>query len=244
MRYFSSQIIDSQPDLLQSSYNLRYQVYCLERSFLTASDYPDLYENDEFDPYSFHLGTVNLQGRLVGTARLIQPSVLGLPMYHACEIYPEAKARVNSIAKIAEVSRLCVSRHYHRRANDGFFGEPRIGTSTDRKTEVTVEQRSNPLLVISLYKAIYQTSKRAGITHLLAATEKSLLRLLFRYRFPFHAIGPEVDYFGPVTPYLLELRELDKRLILHQSPIMEEFLDGLEPAFWPPEIFANDGRPK
>jgi N-acyl amino acid synthase of PEP-CTERM/exosortase system len=233
MRYFKSELIDTKPDLLQNSYNLRYQVYCMERSFLPKDDYPEESETDKYDPYSFHLGAVNLEDSLVGTSRLVQPSGLGLPMYDACELFTDAKQHLKSVSNVAEISRLCVSRSYRRRSNDGYFGEPRLDSSGQPEVHVAVEHRGNPLLVVSLYKAIYQTAKRAGITHLLAATEKSLQRLLSRYRFPFHAIGPEVDYFGPVTPYLLELSELDKILVSHQSPILEEFLDGLEQEFWP-----------
>ena len=41
------------------------------------------------------------------------------------------------------------------------------------------------------------------------AAERSLRRLITRYGFPFSAIGPESDYYGLVSPYVMDLREFD-----------------------------------
>ena len=57
-----------------------------------------------------------------------------------------------------------------------------------------------------LLKGIYQATKRMEATHWLAATEKSLQRLVEQYGFPFRVIGPEANYGGPVAPYLMNWR--------------------------------------
>ncbi len=232
MQIFHASILDKDPVLLQESYNLRYQVYCLERGFLPQADYPQHCEVDQFDATSLHIGALNGYDELVGTVRLVHSSPVGFPMYKVCEIFPEVAQRLSGMSKLAEVSRLSISKHDRRHQGDcgarpGTGGERRVG---ERRVG---ERHDNPSLIVSLYKAIYQTSKQAGITHLLAAMEKSLLRLLLRYKFPFHAIGPEVDYFGPVTPYLLDLAELEQKLLQHHSPLLEECQDGLEMQFWP-----------
>ena len=90
---------------------------------------------------------------------------------------------------------------------------------------------------MTLYKAMYQTSKRRGITNWMAATERSLQRLVTRSGFPFRQIGPETDYYGPVSPYLLDLSEFDANIMSGQFPPLNGFMDGLEPEFRP------DGAP-
>ena len=76
--HFESILIDKIPHLLRDSYRLRYDVYCLERNFLKAHDYPDCLETDAFDPHSLHFGAMNLHDELVGTVRLVRPSSAGL----------------------------------------------------------------------------------------------------------------------------------------------------------------------
>jgi len=58
-RYFQARPIDDVPQLLENSYSLRYQVYCVERKFLPARDYPAGLEIDEFDRHSIHVGAVD-----------------------------------------------------------------------------------------------------------------------------------------------------------------------------------------
>ena len=70
---FNACEIDNAPALLQHSYRLRYQVYCLERRFLRPEDYPQGTETDEFDPHSIHIGAMDRRGTLAGTARLVLP---------------------------------------------------------------------------------------------------------------------------------------------------------------------------
>lgn len=56
---------------------------------------------------------------------------------------------------------------------------------------------------------MYQHSVRAGIRYWYAAMERPLARVLERMGFPFEQVGPETDYFGPVTPYMADLRRLE-----------------------------------
>src|SRR5262245_6179302 len=68
--------IDSDPHLMDESHRLRFQVYCLERGFLNADDYPDKREYDEFDRHSLHLGVVDAEGALIATARLVKVNMV------------------------------------------------------------------------------------------------------------------------------------------------------------------------
>jgi N-acyl amino acid synthase of PEP-CTERM/exosortase system len=59
---------------------------------------------------------------------------------------------------------------------------------------------------------MYQHSNSCGTRYWYAAMEQPLARSLQLMRFPFKKIGRETDYFGPVAPYVLDLRELEVRL--------------------------------
>src|SRR5262245_46458581 len=80
-------VIDDDPYLLEQSYCLRYQVFCLERGFLPAENYPDQREVDKFDAHSIHIGVLDMEGRLVGTVRLVEPSLYGFPLFHHCSLF-------------------------------------------------------------------------------------------------------------------------------------------------------------
>jgi N-acyl-L-homoserine lactone synthetase len=197
--------IDDDPHLLEASYRLRYQVYCVERAFLSAADYPSQLETDEFDRYSLHLGVVDRDGELKATSRLIEVSVFGLPLFRHCQIFPQASEVLRPTHRFAEVSRLCMSRQLANRA----------------------------AVIPTMYKALYQFSKRAGFTHWLVATERGLHRLLTNFGFPFKPIGPQIDYFGPVAPYLMDFQEFDQIVLSGTRPHLATFMDGLEPEFHP-----------
>jgi N-acyl amino acid synthase of PEP-CTERM/exosortase system len=233
-RYFHGREIDDTPALLEQSFGLRYQVYCLERAFLHAENYADHLETDAFDAHALHFGTMNLQGELVGTARLVQDSVAGFPLSLHCVIFPGETELYRPDNTVVEVSRLSVSRNYRRRKDDGAYGEHGLGAehvvlAGDRRQAA----KRGGELVVSLFKALYQASKRRGITHWLAATEKSLLRVLAKFDFPKRLIGPETDYFGPVAPCLMKLSDFDQVILSHTKPLLDDFLVGLEPQFCP-----------
>ena len=84
--------IDDSPHLLEKSYRLRYQAYCLERRFLDAEDYPNQLEFDAFDRDSVHVGVLDADSELVGTARIVKPNSAGLPFLLHCTLFPHETA--------------------------------------------------------------------------------------------------------------------------------------------------------
>lgn len=205
---FSTVCIDDDPERLAETYRLRYQTYCVEQAFLGASDYPDGLETDDFDLFSRHFATVDNDGRTVATIRLVLPSVLGLPLFRHCTLFPGETAIYDPRSAVVEISRLSVSRPYRPSA----FGSGAL---------------------FNLYKAVYHDAKRRGMTHWAIATEASLHRTLTAAGFPFRRIGPDIDYWGPVAPYLLDLSELDRILVAGTAPRLDGFLDGLDPPYRP-----------
>ncbi len=217
--------IDHIPELLESSYRLRYQVYCLERGFLRPEDYPLGLEMDEFDPVSSHVGAVDAHGELAGTARLVKnTAAAGFPLFHHCSIFPHEDALDRASDRLVEVGRLSVSREYRRRLADGALNGGNAITphhSADYPGANRRKARGDVLLTI--IKAVYQQSRRMGATQWLAATEPSLQRVLARHGVPFRQIGPTSDYFGLVAPYRMDVEEFDQIIRSGRFPELEGF---------------------
>ena len=192
----------------------------MERAFLNAGHDPEKLERDEFDRYSVHVGVINRGRELLAASRLIQVSMCGLPLFRHCQIFPNETELYRETNRIVEVSRLCVSRELRQRGEGSGQGRAAI--------------------VAALYRELYQASKRAGFTHWLVATENSLQRLVTGFGFPFRAVGPLTDYFGPVAPFLMDLRAFDQVILSGTRPALSSFLDGLEPEI-PPD--RPQGRP-
>jgi len=176
----SSPAFPSAPDVhggvLAAVRRLRYEVYCLERRFVDATQCADGQESDEYDPHAVHFAATTPSGGVVATLRLVLDSPLGFPLEgHADELL---HARPwSERMRTGEISRLIVAADY------------RAGT---------IRQ---PLLLFGLFRHLYEECRRLGLGYLVAAMEGSLARLLRRLGFPFLSLGDPISYFGEVVPY-------------------------------------------
>ena len=66
--------------------------------------------------------------------------------------------------------------------------------------------------MLSLYRELFNHSLDTGLRYWYAAMERPLARVLAQMGFAFKQVGPASDYFGPVAPYLADLRELQARV--------------------------------
>jgi N-acyl amino acid synthase of PEP-CTERM/exosortase system len=223
---FHGAAIDDSPELMEEHYRLRYQVYCLERKFLPAANFPQGLEMDDFDRHAVHVGAMDGCGVLAGTGRVVKVTAAGpgLPLFQHCRIFAEETELLDPDNTVVEISRLSMSRGYWRRRLKG------LPKRHDVRRDV----------FLALAKAIYQATKRLGATHWIVATETSLQRLLAHYGFPFRVIGPECDYGGPVSPYLMNLAAFDQVILSGRVPELDDFVDGLEPQYRPRAICITD----
>jgi N-acyl amino acid synthase of PEP-CTERM/exosortase system len=195
---------------LRDSYALRYEVYCNERNFLVADDYPSKLEIDHFDEHAIHFGAINAEGVLVATVRLVLPSKLGLPLFEHCTLFNDVKYFARSFyLSSAEISRLAVLRSSCKSNNLPQQNTLSEATSITRVLTNTAALREKLLITFGLYQLMYRTSKLHGFTHWFASMERSLVKLLNLQGVQFRAIGPEVDYYGPVMPYLAKISHLE-----------------------------------
>jgi N-acyl amino acid synthase of PEP-CTERM/exosortase system len=225
-------LIDGDPRLLEQSYRLRYQVYCVERRFLHVEDYPDGLERDAFDGDSIHVGAVDSHGELVATARVVKPNKAGLPLFRYCTLFSH-ETTFNEVGNtVVEVSRVSISRRHARRRDD----PPAVVSEADARALVPTagerrERYTEPFL--TLLKAVIYGARRAGATHLIGATDLALHRWLVHYGFPYRLAGPEVEYYGPIAPYIMSLAEFDQVALSRKFAALDGFPVGPESALAP-----------
>ncbi len=225
---FRPQTIDDDPRLLDQSYRLRYQVYCVERRFLPAADYPDRLERDSFDADSIHVAAIDDRGSVAATARIVKPNIAGLPLFRYCTVFPRSTALDDAGTTAVEISRVSISRRYAW-PGDGLPGSvlvtgPDAGTPPAGAGE---RRRRSGEPFLTLLKAIVAGAWSVNATHLIFAMERALQRWLTHYGFPCRLSGPEVEYYGRVAPYILSLAELDEVVLAGRFAALADFPVGV-----------------
>jgi N-acyl amino acid synthase of PEP-CTERM/exosortase system len=212
LRRYLTVVEANSTELLDDVFRLRFQVYCLERGFEDAAEYPDGRERDHDDSRSAHFlvfyrGTGSPLATAAGTVRFIMPRpgielpVLGL-------LSAEERRLVDlPLDSTAEVSRFAVAKAFRRRLENELFGNSiRSGT-----VEGPFGQRL-PLLTFGLLRAVVMMSIHGGITHIVAMMEPALLRLLARLGVEFNAIGKPVEHHGERQPVWATMTSLVERV--------------------------------
>ena len=196
--------------MLAAIQQLRYEVYCLERNFLDPARFPDLREFDEYDPASVHFAASDARGRMVGTLRLVLDSPLGFPLEaHTPSLFPAFQAIERS--KTAEISRLIVAR-------------------ADRRFEQMPAVQRRHRVLLPLFRDMYRKSVELHLEHWLAAMEPALHRLLQTLMgLSFRPVGPAMEYFGQVVPYVAAIREMEQTLEQKRPALVAYFQDAGSP---------------
>jgi N-acyl amino acid synthase of PEP-CTERM/exosortase system len=196
---FLVEIADN-PAVLREAFELRHQVYCLERGYETASG--DI-EPDRYDHHAHHVIVRHrASGRAVGTVRLVLPSPEGsgsdsLPMQMVCP--PDVVSGL-PLQGMAEISRFVLSR-----------------------TQRAMSPASQNLLRLGLMRGIALLTTIHRPTYLCALVEPSLSRLLRASGIHFHPVGSPVEYHGIRQLVFREVHEL-LRGIRQEQPAIWGFI--------------------
>ncbi len=196
---------------------MRFEVYCLECNFLLPEDYPDGLETDEHDESAAHFYAFDHEEQLVGYVRLVRPGPEArFPFQRHCDL--SAGIELPSPNEAAEISRLMVRKDYRRRQGDGLAGV----TAQQNSAAFTGDRRHQaPGVLLNLYRQMYQYCLEHGLRFWYAAMEKPLARSLAQIGFGFVPIGPATDYYGPVAPYLADLRTLEQQVRQRDAALMD-----------------------
>jgi len=217
--YFTSRQVffESDPSLMDRIFELRYQIYCQERQYLPAMNYPDKRESDEYDATAVHFAAFNLKEDLVGYVRLVRPDAhQPFPFQiHCPNLMPGVT--LSTPTDSVEVSRLMVHPNYRRRRGDTLSG---VNTLIEAPATAHDLRDKSPQILLSLYRQIYNYSRVNHINYWYAAMEQDLARVLNKLDFQFEQIGLKANYFGPVAPYLADLQKSQERVEQHNPALM------------------------
>jgi N-acyl amino acid synthase of PEP-CTERM/exosortase system len=190
----------STPALINLAHTLRFQVYCLERSFEKPEEHASGIEVDAFDSHSAHgLLIYRLTGEALGTVRIISPNngstQDNLPMINILRDSDIDLADYVPIDRTVEVSRFAISKQVRRRLADR-YNTP--GNAAPRSRAERERQGNLPCL--GLLQFIVRQSLALGATHWAAVMEVKLLRMFATMGIHFQAIGPMVLHHGLRQP--------------------------------------------
>jgi N-acyl-L-homoserine lactone synthetase len=190
--------------LAKEIHRLRFDVYCLERGFLDPAEFPDAEERDAYDQVAVQCAALDPAGRVSGTLRLVPDSEHRFPLEaHARRLDPAFRSLPRE--RTAEISRLVVAR-------DG------------RTLREAGELLPYPMILFRLFREMNMQSARLGLDFWLAAMEPSLHRLLRRLMgINFVEIGPAMDYFGEVVPYMASIAGVARTLERSRPDLYEYF---------------------
>lgn len=222
--------IANTPELIRATQRLRYRVYVNEYGWEKPEDHPAGIETDMYDPSSIHAAALDENGVLVGTARLIMNSPLGLPIFKAIDSFDEVNPHCPTVA---EISRLCVDPDLRRRASnvdqhrrlDGSYIFPGIAVNT------TPSQDARKLSVIAhgLIFLLHQVGIQLRVSHWLMVSEKKLWVFLKRRGVYFRQAGKPVNYHGERIPYIARPDEISHGLAkLHLDTVEPRDRESLE----------------
>lgn len=217
-------VVADTDELNQEAYRVRYDSYCLEKAYVAPEQFEDQLEKDEYDVRSVQAIVRHRKtGSVTGVVRLILPEESNpcahfpIEQHYQETFYSDVldHFRVQR-TKIAEISRFTVSKKRKLNLKKGAFA----GLSYPQKYEETVIDPLHSLLphiILGLFAMVFSISKQYGITHLYAAMDPSLARLLTRYGIRFTKIGPTADYHGIRQPMIAQLDDLE-RGVCHARP--------------------------
>ena len=194
-RNYLSVVCANSEEMLDRAFRLRFQVYCLERGFENAAEYPDGRERDCEDSRSLHsLLLDRATGLAVGTVRLILPHVgKDLPVFR---LIGAERHRIGlPLDTTAEVSRFAVAKAFRRQLEEGWNRGPGRAPISGGGRGPALQ-----LLTFGLIQAVVMMSAFGEITHIVAMMEPALLRLLRRLGIAFHPLGDPIEHHGLRQP--------------------------------------------
>lgn len=183
--------------LLEDTFRLRYQAFCIDNAFEDPRQHPDGLERDVYDARARHAALVSrADNQVIGSVRLILPAAdaggASLPIERVCQD-PLIRDRSRFPAHCSgEVSRLVLSKR-------AIQGPRQAGGAAI-------------LARIGLLKAIVRLSAACGVTRLLAIMEPSLIRLVGGFGVVFEPAGPPLEFHGLRQPCYGDIRTMLARV--------------------------------
>lgn len=180
----------------QTHFQLRYQIYCLEKGFEDTAAHRNFQEVDSYDPSAVHFIVRSRDsGQWLGAMRLALGIPAQLPISRFATIQPDA-IDVLMDKRTAEASRLCMLPGRKLQRNDHMNRLVR----THGKDSLDIFHAS--WISLGLIRAARQYCLNHDIRHCFFLGADSLARILRRVGMEICAIGPLTGHRGLRRPYL------------------------------------------
>jgi len=205
---------------LAAVFRLRYEVYCVENPFEDPEKNSNGLEIDAYDACSLHSLLLHRPtGDVVGTVRLILPSrdkqSMGLPLRDICGHELLVRDNVNlPWESTAEISRFAVSKKLRQRITDMSVAGGECPPQHDPRRRI-------PDTSLGLMQGIIAMASESGVTHLCAAMEPALLRMLRRLGMQIPSLGRPINYHGWRQPCYSDLDTALARIWLERQDVWE-----------------------
>ncbi|HTD53151.1 MAG TPA: PEP-CTERM/exosortase system-associated acyltransferase [Thermoanaerobaculia bacterium] len=228
---FFEAILADDEESRDAHHRLRYEVYCRETGFESASEFPDGRERDEFDgSAAAFLVRSRVSGDLIATMRLVVGQIGQLPISQFLD--PEER---NATVTAGEISRFCVSSRYRRRTSQEVrvprsFPSPESRVpSPDPGSVGSLLESRDPWILIGLLRAVRQYTDERSISrcHFLAAA--SMAAGVRAAGFSISEAGPEVEHRGWRRAYRFHWNAAEAGLE-KRSPVVARMF-GRRPAY-------------
>jgi len=224
--YFRTSSADT-AQLIETSFALRYQVYCLERQFEDPAEHANFQEKDEFDQHSVHsLIFYRPRAEAIGTVRIIlaDPELERLPIQKLLREIGLNPFDYFKSENTAEISRFAISKEFRRRHSSHLLA-----------AEKHLPERKTNLPCLGLIQCILRRSLELGISTWAAMMEPQLLRMLASMGIRFLPIGPLVSHHGLRQPSFCDVPKMLKVLAYEKPENWVVVTDDGE-LFYPPEV--------
>lgn len=210
---FESVLVNTD-ELREEVFRLRYQIFCLEAGFEDAAAFPDKLEQDAYDKWSRHILLKHrASGEYIGTLRIILPKkeepLKSFPLQAVCTHSLIHDPQISS--RLCEISRLCVSKSFRRRAFDrSIFSDYHQIDLSAAKAAVNqaVLRRVIPYSPIGLFKKAFEVILNEGLVDCIAVMEPRHIKQLLAIGFTYTPLGDLIEFHGQRQPMIFNLREV------------------------------------
>jgi N-acyl amino acid synthase of PEP-CTERM/exosortase system len=183
----------------QIHYQLRYQVYCLEKGFEDTSKFEDGMEVDHYDDDAIHfLVKDRISDTWLATARLVIADAESLPMGTVADFDLDPIDRKERVAEFTRLSILPTFRHQARKPRGS-------------------QPSGEPEILLGVFRAVMGYCGEIGVKSVLFLCRRSIWRVLGRLGVEMQQIGPPCQHRGVRFPYLINLETMFSQIIAYSS---------------------------
>ncbi len=200
-------------------FQIRYQVYCMETGFEDPEEFFDKKEIDKHDMNSVHFAARDpANGHWIAAMRLVLAGQGTMPSEKLCNLDPIPAELSERLGRV-EFSRLCVLESHRRHNRDR--SQVKIIDGSSGRVSKTVPNPRYPEILLGFIRAVFAWSRENNVSHCYFLINRALARTLKRLNLELVPVGESCEHRGLRTPYLVDLRLSEQRMLEKYSVFKE-----------------------